>query len=201
MLSRFLLQHRVDAVEPLQRRRQLLLVVGDQTGQLPRHRRGVGKQADDRLPALVEHPEQIVGVEDQRVDLLAAFGQDPGHVASGLEQLGQALVAIVERPRQSASARRTSARVGERSGRASSASVSSDWLSESVSVAAVFAVRSLTASVKEYGDDVRGRGNGLTGGRACRCPRNPRPTPARRAAFRCGCARWFPSRARTCRRW
>ena len=35
------------------------------------------------------------------------------------------------------------------------ASVSSDWLSDSVLVAAVLAVSSLTASVSEYGDEVR----------------------------------------------
>ena len=35
------------------------------------------------------------------------------------------------------------------------ASVSSDWLSDAVSVPAVLAVRSLTASVSEYGDEVR----------------------------------------------
>ena len=37
-------------------------------------------------------------------------------------------------------------------------SVSSDWLSVSVSVPAVLVVRSLTASVSEYGDDVRDTG-------------------------------------------
>ena len=36
----------------------------------------LASRLDDRLAALVEHRHQIVGVEDQRVDLLAAFGQD-----------------------------------------------------------------------------------------------------------------------------
>src|SRR5215212_574441 len=52
-----LYEHRVDAVQPFQRRCQFLLVVGDHTGQLPRHRRGVGEQADDCLSTLVEHRE------------------------------------------------------------------------------------------------------------------------------------------------
>ena len=42
--------------------------------------------------------------------------------------------------------------------------MSSDWLSVSVSVPAVFVVRSLTASVNEYGDDVREAGMTWFGG-------------------------------------
>ena len=45
------------------------------------------------------------------------------------------------------------------------ARVSNDWFSESVSVSAVFAVSSLTASVNEYGDDVRGTGMTFWGSR------------------------------------
>ena len=47
-----------------------------------------------------QHLEQIVGVEDQLVDLLAAFGQDPGDIAGTLEQLAQGFVAAVEGSRQ-----------------------------------------------------------------------------------------------------
>ena len=40
---------------------------------------------DDLLPAGGQDLEQIVGVEDQLVDLLAAFGEDSGDVAGTLE--------------------------------------------------------------------------------------------------------------------
>ena len=36
----------------------------------------LASKLDDRLAPLVQHAEQIVGVEDQRVDLLAALRQD-----------------------------------------------------------------------------------------------------------------------------
>ncbi len=76
-------------------------------------------------------------------------------------------------------------------------SVSSDWLSVSVSVPAVLAVSSLTASVKRVRRRCPRHRNELSGGPACRCPPTPGPAPARRAGFRCGCARWCPIRART----
>ena len=65
-------------------------------GQLLGHRRRVGQQVDDLLPPRHQDLEQIVGVEDELVDLLAAFGQDPGDIAGTLEQLAQGLVAAVE---------------------------------------------------------------------------------------------------------
>ena len=78
--------------------------------------------------------------------------------------------------------------------------VSSDWFSDSVSVPAVFAVRSPTASVNEYGDDVREVGMTCLRIASCRYLPTPAPAPAHRAVSRSGCARWCPTRARTSRR-
>ena len=76
-----LLQHRGHRVEPFQRGRQFgFSLSATSPDSCLGHRGGVGEQVDDRLAAFDEHAEQIVGVEDQRVDLLAAFGQHPGDV-------------------------------------------------------------------------------------------------------------------------
>ena len=56
----------------------------------------LASRSHDLLSARHQDLEQIVGVEDELVDLLAAFGQDPGDVAGALEQLAQGLVAAVE---------------------------------------------------------------------------------------------------------
>ena len=48
-------------------------------------RGGVGQQVHDGVPALLEHTEQVVGVEDQSVDLCTALGQDLGDPRSAAE--------------------------------------------------------------------------------------------------------------------
>jgi hypothetical protein len=51
------------------------------------------------VPPGSQYPQQIVGIEDQRVDLLAAFRQDPRDIAGTLEKIAQWLVPAVEGPR------------------------------------------------------------------------------------------------------
>ena len=61
--------------------------------------------------------------------------------------------------------------------------VSRDWVSEPVSVPAVFVVKSLTASVNEYGDDVRDTGMTSDGVQRVRCLLVPGSASVRRGPF------------------
>ena len=91
MLSRFFSSIAVTEFSFSSVGRQLAFVVVHQSGQLLGHRRRVGQQVDDLLSARHQDLKQIVGVEDELVDLLAAFGQDSGDIAGTLEQLAQGL--------------------------------------------------------------------------------------------------------------
>ena len=66
-----------------------------------------------------------------------------------------------------------------------------------VLVAAALVVRSLTASVSEYGDDVRASRDDV--GRMHRAAARPAPGSGfvRPAVIRCGCVRWFATPSRT----
>src|ERR1700734_942636 len=97
-----LFQPRSHRIELLQRRRQLTFVVMHQSGQLLGHRRRSRQQLNDLVPPPRQDLQQIVGVENELVDLLAAFGQDAGDSAGTLEQVAQARVAVVEALRQPA---------------------------------------------------------------------------------------------------
>ena len=88
MLSRFFSSIAVTALSFSSVGASFFSLSCDQTGQLLRHRRGVNQKLDDRLPALVEHTDQIVGVEDQRVDLLRCAPKgSPVTSAAVLEQV------------------------------------------------------------------------------------------------------------------
>ena len=65
-------------------------------GQLLGHGGRAGQQPHDRLPPRHQHGQQIVGVEDQRVELLTALREDAGDIGGALEQLTECLVAGVE---------------------------------------------------------------------------------------------------------
>ena len=200
MLSRFFSSIAVTELSSLQRRRQLLLVVGHQAGQLLGHRRGVGAAGSTiAWRRSSSTPSRSLALRISVLTCWLRSRQDPGDVAGGLQQVRQGLVAAVERLATAGSARRTSGPAAARSGRGWSTSVSSDWLSAAVSVPAVFVVSSLTASVSEYGDDVRDTGMTSLG---CSVPlpadssvstRSPSSVPVRMCAVVSSRARTLPS--------
>ena len=96
MLSRFFSSTAVTEFSFSSVGANLLSLSCTNAGQLLGHHRRVGQQFNDLLSARRQDLEQIVGVEDELVDLLAAFGQDPGDIASTLEEVGQVRVAAVE---------------------------------------------------------------------------------------------------------
>ena len=119
---------------------------------------------------------QVIGVEDQRVHLVAA--PDRMSVTSAVFLSRSAIVSLrllrdLRQPGQAVER-------GPNCGAIWSmvlASTSRDWFSDWVSVAATLVVRSLTASVSEYGDAVRDTGMTVQGRHLSRPRRVQRQHP------------------------
>jgi len=119
-----------------------------QRRQLLGHHRRVGQQVHDLLSPRHQDLEQRVGVEDELVDLLAAFGKYAGDVAGALERSPRFLLRLLRVRDNRVSASKAGPILGAIWSSVAE-SVSNDSFSAAVLVPAVSDDKSLTASVNE----------------------------------------------------
>ena len=95
-LSRFFSSMAVTALSRSRVGAEFGFVVFDKPCQVSRDRGGVGQQFADGVAAFHQHRQQIVGVENERVHLLASLGEYLSDGCGVVQQVCQRLAAAVQ---------------------------------------------------------------------------------------------------------